>query len=101
MVDRSVEQYLADAEIAMREYRLTTPINNNAYAFYRAVLATQPDHPKAVAGLNRIVNQYVQLIEKAMRKDNSRNARVYLKRAEKIIPGNAKLIKYREALLER
>ncbi len=101
MVNRSVEQYLADAEIAMREYRLTTPINNNAYAFYRAVLATQPDHPKAVAGLKRIVNQYVQLIEKAIRKDNSRNARVYLKRAEKIIPRNAKLIKYREALLER
>lgn len=98
---RSIEQNLASAETAMREYRLTTPIGNSAYTYYHAILAVQPNHPKATAGLTRIVNQYVQLIDKALREDNVQNARVYLRRAERIQPDHANLAEYREVLLER
>lgn len=95
-LDRSVEQYLEDAETAMREFRLTTPADNNAFSYYQAVLDAQPSHQEATAGLNKIVDQYIQLIEKALKEGNKRYAQVYLKRAEKVIPNSSRLKKYRE-----
>jgi protein TonB len=52
--DGSVEELLDSARAAMRERRYTDPENDNAYTYYRSVLAQDPANGEAREGLDRI-----------------------------------------------
>lgn len=87
----SVTQYLANAEQAIKELRLTTPKGNNAQEYYAAILAVDPDNADARTGMQKIVDMYVYFIEKAIADDKAHTAKVYLQRAELLQPGSEKL----------
>ncbi|HNP25218.1 MAG TPA: hypothetical protein PKM20_00625 [Nitrosomonas sp.] len=94
----AVSQHLAAAEEAIKALRMTTPAGDNAYEHYQAVLAVDPDNAKAHAGMQKMVDMYVYLIEKAVAEDELDKARVYLQRAENIKPGSPKLRNLRAEL---
>ncbi|MCE7915289.1 MAG: serine/threonine protein kinase [Nitrosomonas sp. PRO4] len=94
------KKYLVAAARAMRAERLTTPARDNAHKYYRAVLAAEPENAEALAGLQKIVNRYIQFINKAMLEGRINDARLYLERAESVLPGDAELLNIRAQLAD-
>lgn len=98
--NQSVRWYLAAAENAMREMRFTTPVGNSAYEYYQTVLVSDPDNAEALAGLQKIVDAYIRLIDEARTEGLPNTARVYLQRAEAVLPEEPKLRSIRAELAE-
>lgn len=96
--DGSIRSHLEAAETAIAALRLTTPAENNAYRHYQAVLALDPENAEAEAGIQRIVDLYVWLIEKAIAERRFRRAAIYLARAEAVSPNAPSLQKVRTEL---
>ena len=91
-------KYLTAAAKAMKAGRLTTPLKDNAHKYYQAVLAIEPDNAEALAGLQKIVDRYVQFIGTAKAKGNLNDAKLYLQRAESVLPDDPKLQNIRAEL---
>jgi len=96
--DDTIKRHLAAAEKDVAALRLTTPDGSNAYQHYQAVLAVAPGHTQALEGIQRIVDQYVWLIRKAVQEGRLDRARRYLDRAEAISPSAPSLRSLREEL---
>ena len=94
----STKRLLAAAEKAIGEMRFTTPVGNSAYEFYQMVLLADPTNAEALAGLRIIVDKYIRLIEEARVEGLSNTARVYLQRAEAVLPNEPKLQSIRAEL---
>lgn len=94
-----IESHLAAAEKAMRAVRFTTPQRDNAFKYYQMVLEIDPDNTEAHAGLQRIVDRYIQFIAKARLDGRQDEAKLYLQRAESVLPDDARLLKIRTELM--
>ena len=94
----SIKGYLAAAKKAMGEMRFTTPVGNSAFEYYQTVLVTDPSNAEALAGLRKIVDWYIRLIEEARAEGLQNTARVYLQRAEAVLPDEPKLRSIRAEL---
>jgi len=94
----TIKRHLAAAGEDAAALRLTTPAGDNAYQHYQAVLAIAPGHTQAREGIERIVDQYVWLIRKAVQEGRPDRARVYLNRAEAVSPSAPSLRSLREEL---
>ena len=94
----SLKKHLAAAEKAMKAGRFTTPLKDNAHKHYQAALVIDPNNAQANAGLKKIVDRYVQYIEKAKSTGQSNKIELYLQRAEAVLPDDPKLQKIRAAL---
>ncbi|MDH5480249.1 MAG: protein kinase [Nitrosomonas sp.] len=97
--ETSIEWDLNAAKKAVKEARLTTPVGDNAYEYYQSVLAAQPDNIEALNGLQKMVDLYIQYIEKAIADGQQKVAWVYLKRAESILHDSSKLQNIRSELV--
>lgn len=93
-----IQKYLAAAEKAYKAGHFTTPSRNNAYKYYQMVLTTEPNNEEALAGLQKIVDRYVQFIEKAQIEGKLNMVRLYLQRAELVLPNDPKLQNIRKEL---
>lgn len=93
-----IKKHLAAAEKAMKVGRFTTPLKDNAHKYYQMVLAMEPDNAEARAGLQKIVNRYIQFIGKASVEGRLNDARLYLQRAESVLPGDPELQRIRTEL---
>ncbi|SFK59319.1 Serine/threonine protein kinase [Nitrosomonas aestuarii] len=101
-VDKNfINKHLNAAENAIKHERLTTPSSDNAYQYYQMVLAMEPDNAQALAGLQRIVDRYIQFIESTKHRAELDTARLYLQRAESVLPNDPKLQSIREELAAR
>ncbi|SFE34908.1 protein kinase [Nitrosomonas sp. Nm166] len=86
-----IKKHLAAAGKALKAGRFTTPLKDNAYTYYQMVLRLDPDNAEALAGLQKIVDRYIQFIGKARAEGRFYDAKLYLKRAESVLPGDPKL----------
>ena len=82
----------------MKKGHFTTPLQDNAHKYYQMVLATEPDNAEARAGLQKIVDRYVQFIEKAKSEGKLNMVSLYLQRAESVLPDDLKLQNIRKEL---
>lgn len=96
--DGSIRKYLIAAEKGMKAERLTTPLKNNANKYYQRVLAIDPDNAEARAGMQKIVNRYIQFISKARAEGRLNDVNLYLQRAESVLPDDSKLKNIRAEL---
>jgi len=94
----SIKAYLAAATKAMKAVRLTTPSGDNAYKYYKMVLAMEPDNAEALAGLQKIVDRYVWFIQKSKAEGNLNTAKRALQKAESVLPNDPKLQSIRAEL---
>jgi len=94
----STKKYLAAAKKAMKAVHLTTPLKDNAYQYYQMVLAIEPNNAEALAGLQKIVDRYIQFIGKARAEGRLNDAKLYLQRAESVLPDDPKLHSIRAEL---
>ncbi len=96
----SIERHLVAAEKAIEALHFTTPLGNNAYEHYQTILRIESGNTAALVGLERIVDWYVVLIEKARAEAQIKIAQVYLRRAEAVLPDSPKLHRIREKFTE-
>jgi len=87
-----IEKLLSQASTALKEYRLTTPKNNNAYDYYQRILELHPRHKKALEGINRIADAYADLAERKLARFDYGGAREYVQRGLAIQPENTRLL---------
>jgi len=86
-----IKKHLAAAGKAMKAERFTTPARDNAHKYYQMVLAMEPNNAEALEGLQKMVDRYIQFIEKSRAEGKLDAARLYLQRAESILPDDPKL----------
>ncbi|MFV1968696.1 MAG: SUMF1/EgtB/PvdO family nonheme iron enzyme [Pirellulaceae bacterium] len=84
---RNVARLLDDGEKALEALRLSSPAGDNAFEYYRAVLALDPENLEARRGIGRIVSRYAELSDAEASKGHFEKARRYLDSAEIIQPG--------------
>ena len=89
--EQHIEELLSQAAAALKEFRLTTPTNNNAYTYYQQILELHPQHEKAIKGINRIADVYADLAESKLDQYDYEAARRHLRRGLKIQPANHRL----------
>ena len=92
-----IKAHLAAAEKAMKIDRLTTPPKDNALEYYQKVLSMEPDNTAALSGLQKIVDRYIQIIRNAQTKGQPNKVKLYLHRAESVLPNDPELQKIRNA----
>lgn len=90
--DQTVDHWLRAADQALREYRLTTPPGENAYAYYQKIVALDPAHEEGNAGILRIAERYATLARKELNGENFRLARRYVQRGLGVRSNHAELL---------
>ena len=83
-----IQQLLSSADAAMRQNRLTTPADDNAFDLYKLVLTLNPSNTLAIAGINRIVERYLAWALDHAEGANLKKARYFVSLAEGIDPGH-------------
>ncbi len=90
--EQRIEELLSQAAAALKEYRLTTPVDNNAYDYYQQILELHPQHAGAIKGINSIADVYGDLAESKLNQYNYAAARRHLHRGLDIQPENHRLL---------
>lgn len=75
-----INDLLAGARSNIGELKLTSPLGNNAYEKYQTVLNLEPNNPEAMNGMDRIVDEYIDLMDFALDKNDIPRARNYLRK---------------------
>jgi hypothetical protein len=88
-----IEGYLALAEQRIAESRLLLPEDDSATFYFRAVLAWEPDNLLALAGLNRVVQRFIELSERAYARREPALALEHIKQGLEVEPANETLLK--------
>ncbi len=83
-----IADWLASAETAFQQNRLTLPADDNALRYYKQVLETAPDHPTAKAGIERIVARYQGMANRALDQGEPVRAQRLARRGLNIDPGH-------------
>jgi|GEM_PF-874454 len=84
----SVAFWLGEAGWAFSQDRLTTPKGDNAYYYLQRVLVLEPQHPHVAQAMEQIVLRYYELLQTSLKQGKVEQARVFLSRAQKLLPGH-------------
>lgn len=80
-VEDDVRRLLDDAETALAADRLTTPLHDNAFDRFQAVLLLRPGNEQAKSGLQQVFVRYVGMIRSALARNQPGAARALIERA--------------------
>ncbi len=79
-----IQALLNEADRALHDNRLTTPVDDNAYLRYSQVLSKEPNNPDALLGLQRIVDTYLAWSIQAIETGQYRRATNMLNKARSV-----------------
>lgn len=96
-----VRMLLLNGEYTLSRDQLLTPVNDNAYDFFRAVLKLDPNNQRAKGGLQGIVMRYVDLARQAAARGNYSQATAMLNNARIVDPTNLLIKEVSVALSEQ
>src|SRR5690606_13340677 len=80
-LDQRIARLLSDAEYALSQNQLLTPIEDNAFDRYQSVLLLDPNNAAARAGLQAIGLRYVELARAAIGRGQFSQAQNYINNA--------------------
>lgn len=86
-----ISRLLAAAADDLAARRLTTPAGESAFDRYRQVLELEADNADAVAGLSRIVDNYLVLAESDLAAGRYPRLRTFLRRARTVVAADPTL----------
>lgn len=75
---QQINKLLAKGNKSLKEYRLTTPLNNNAIYYFQKVLDMEPDNKKARKGIKDVVYRYELLARSELDKYHYQKAQQYI-----------------------
>lgn len=84
----TLERWLDEADAALSDDRLLTPVGDNAHDRYRAALLLDPHNTRAVSGLQSIVIRYLDLSRMAATRGALAQAETFLERAREVDDDN-------------
>ena len=90
--EAEVARLLAAAEADLKARRLTSPAGNNAWEKYQQVLSLLPAHPEAMAGMERVIESYMELFGAAVEQEEFEQAETYLSRLRDLHPDSPALL---------
>jgi hypothetical protein len=85
-------ELLASAQRALREHRLTLPPDDNAYVYFQALLARDPDNAVAKDGFVQIARTYQELARQKIEDDDLDTAKRLVNRGLKVMPNDRGLL---------
>lgn len=89
---------LGEAGWAFKQDKLTTPEKQSAYFYLSKVLAKDPNNAEALAGLEKIMQRYFQLLQLSLNKGKVDQARVFWLRAKQVNPKHEQLPSMRKVI---
>ncbi|MGI9304019.1 MAG: protein kinase domain-containing protein [Gammaproteobacteria bacterium] len=93
-----VTSLLADAERRLASGQLAEPVQDSALAIYRQILAIEPGNAVAHAGLQTIVDRYVELADRFLRTDQLDQAEQAVRMIESIATDNVEASQLRQRI---
>lgn len=87
-----IQRNLSDAQQAMAEGRYTDPAERSALHYYSTVLALDPNHSRAIAGIDAIADRYVTDARVLMADQRIAEAGVAIEKARRIRPNHMGLV---------
>jgi len=96
---KSIGILLARAENQLDDLKLTWPKTDNAYETYQQVLVMEKNNKRAAQGLDRIVQQYMDITLKAEEVDDLESALDYSEQALLVDPGHVRFREKRQEIL--
>ena len=90
--EAEVARLLAAAEADLKARRLTSPEGNNAWEKYQQVLRLSPAHPDAMAGMEQVIESYMELFSAAVEQEEFEQAESYLGRIRDLHPDAPSLL---------
>jgi len=93
-----VAALLEECEGHLKANRLLTGSGGTAVSCYAAVLQTDRDNGRALAGLNKVAEKYAGWAEGAVNQGNKSEAEKYLARLEKVNPEHPKVAEIKESM---
>lgn len=88
------DELIKKGEVALSQVRLSTPVGDNAYEFFKHAHVLMPASDKARAGLDSVVDRYLVLAAKAAKRRSSsacNKATEYVKLAAELVPTSSLL----------
>ena len=76
--EENIAALLAQGQRSLRQFRLLTPAGDNANRYFKEVLALDPGNADARQGFNRIAERYAILARRAIKRQDSKLAKVYI-----------------------
>lgn len=98
--NKAIEKLLAQARKAQKAKRLILPARENALYYYKQVLKTDSGNKKALTGIKKIADGYIDRTNEAMLKGQFEAAKGYLATVSVIDPKHAS-IPLMEALIDK
>ena len=93
-----VTRLLAAAEADLKARRLASPIGNNAWEKYQDVLKLDRGNPEAVAGMEQVIESYMELLGAAVEQEDFDQASGYLERIRDLHPDSPALLTGKQRL---
>lgn len=90
--NKKMVQYLSKARAALDAYKLTLPENDNAYFYYKKVLALEPKNKVAKQGMIEIADRYANLAEREIERYDYARAEQYVQAGLRVNPGHKRLL---------
>ena len=84
--EAEVARLLAAAEADLKARRLTSPVGNNAWEKYQAVLKLDSGSPEAIKGMERVIESYMEFFGAAVEQEEFDKAGGYLTRIRDLHP---------------
>ncbi len=98
---RQIRSLLQAAEQQIERQQLTLPVNNNALASLQQVLALAPDHPQALAALERVADSYVEMALTRIEDGDDVQAQQLIERGLSVRPGHPPLLRLSDEIEAR
>lgn len=94
----AIARLLNAAELAVQENRLTSPVGDNAYQYYKTVLLLDKTNEAALQGIASLQQRYIALLESAVKDERFEAAQRYIKGAQVVGVADSALSVYQERL---
>ena len=93
-IDRltTINSLLRKGDSSLKDYRLTTPLNNNALYYFQKVLEMDPKNKKAQEGIEKVVSRYEILARGEIDKYQYQKAQHYISSGLSIDSDNESLL---------
>ncbi|TKB07311.1 serine/threonine-protein kinase [Desulforhopalus sp. IMCC35007] len=101
ILSRAVEILLAKATEALGENRLTLPVDESAYTYYKKVQELDPGNREASNGLHSIALRYKAIAEKKLTEGNVDAAKEIIVKGLGVLPTSAGLLDLKRSIDEK
>lgn len=96
---QQIADALGRAQIAYLSGRLADPKGDNALEYFQTVLVLQPDHPEALAGIERVIEALESRVRKALEARDAAKGVIALTRLQRARPDHPRIDALRADLI--